>query len=647
MKVSLLLPVASAAFAAASFIVIPDEQTIQLVAFDGHQAPITSDNKPKVAEPEKPHHNGEPCHEKDGHRHRRGVHPEFILRGRYRESSLPDTLKVALDADNLVGFSPAAVFVDGGDRFEPDDFYHFYRHAGRHHHHKHGHEGPHGWPHEEPHGWPPHRGPRRGPHGHPEDGGDWPPKPPGEPGHEPPSWPPRPPGDELPPKPPGDKLPWPPKPPGDKPPSWPPKPPGDKPPTWPPKPPGEPGEPGDRPHPPPHWPPKPPGKPDHPGKRPKHPPPHHGWKPHPPNETIWQLISRSNHTSKFAELVSEHEDLVAILNGTIANYTLFVPTNHAFDKFKKPPGDFKPPKDVIKKFLTYHISNSPYPVFKLLLGHTIPSALDGGDLGGAQRIRIGLGPGGLTVNFYSRVVAGNIFATNGVIHAVDSILFPPPAVGQIIKFFPSEFSTFLLAVHVTNVTQEIPHERTGGTLFAPPNSAFQKLGPKINAFLFSPWGRKYLKALLKYHMVVNETLYSDAYYHPTSKGQVEVKDIPKGKYHVDLPTLLEGKHLSIDISRFGGFIAFIINAQSSVEIQDIVAKDGVIQVVKNVLIPPKKPPTGDLTVQEVKEHEYAEDLENTMGMTVKQFCERFEGLVEDDGVTGEYVEEDVLAMWEH
>lgn len=360
------------------------------------------------------------------------------------------------------------------------------------------------------------------------------------------------------------------------------------------------------------------------------------------------MISKSNYTSKFAELVSEHKDLVAILNGTISNYTLFVPTNRAFDKFKKAPKDFKPPKEFIKKLLTYHISNDAYPVFKLLFGHTIPSALDGEDLGGAQRIRVGLGPGGLSVNFYSRVVAGNIFATNGVIHAVDAILFPPPPAGQIIKFFPSEFSTFLLAVHLTNVTHDIPHEHTGGTLFAPPNDAFKKLGPKINAFLFSPWGRKYLKALLQYHIVVNETLYSDAYYHPGSKGDIQTKDIPKGQYHVDLPTLLEGKHLSIDISRFGGLITILINAQSSVKIQDVIAKDGVIQVVANVLIPPKKPPTGELSAKELKDFQDAEEVENTMGMTVKQFCERFEGLVEDDdGVTGEYNEEDVLTMWEH
>ncbi|KAK6504569.1 hypothetical protein TWF481_006508 [Arthrobotrys musiformis] len=747
MRVSLLLPVASAAFAAAGFIVIPDEQTVKLVASNNHQAPLTSDDKQKIIEPEKPIHDGKPCHEKGEGHHHDVLHPQYILRGRYAERNSRGVPSFDASAIEFNEFGPAGI-IDSEGRFEPSDFFHFYRSPGEPDH-RHG--GPHGGPHPGPypgphdgprrgpprgppphggpHGPPPPRGgphggphwaPHEGPHRLPEDG-PWPPKPPGPPGKEPPHrgppprepgepgdrppprWGPPPrepgePGDEPPhrgpPGPPGrpdDRLPpppphWPPRgpggpddtpppppprgpggpdgklPPPPPPPHWPPREPGepgDRLPPWPPRRPGEPGEPGDEPHPPPpppHWPPKEPGErppphwpprePGEPGKRPKHPPPpHRGWKPHPPNATIWQLISKSNHTSKFAEIVSEHEDIVAILNSTIANYTLFVPTNHAFEKFKKAPKDWKPPKDLIKKFVTYHISNGAYPVFKLLLGHTIPSALDGGEIGGSQRIRVALSPGGLTVNFYSRVVAGNIFATNGVIHAVDSILIPPPPAGRIIHFFPSEFSTFLLAVHLTNLTQEIPHEHTGGTLFAPPNSAFQKLGPKINGFLFSPWGRKYLKALLKYHIVLNETLYSDAYYHPSSTSEAKTKDIPKGHYHVDLPTLLENKHLSIDISRFGGLITILINAQSSVQVQDVIAKDGVIQVVGNVLIPPKKPPTGDLSAQEAKDLDNTEDIENTMGMTVQQFRDRFEGLVEDDGVTGEYNEDDVLTMW--
>ena len=67
--------------------------------------------------------------------------------------------------------------------------------------------------------------------------------------------------------------------------------------------------------------------------------------------------------------------------------------------------------------------------------------------------------------------------------------------------------------------------------FAPSNFAFQKLGPRINAFLFSSYGLKYLKALLKYHVVVNQTLYSDAYYKADDKD-VEETGIPKGYFHV-------------------------------------------------------------------------------------------------------------------
>jgi uncharacterized surface protein with fasciclin (FAS1) repeats len=70
---------------------------------------------------------------------------------------------------------------------------------------------------------------------------------------------------------------------------------------------------------------------------------------------------------------------------------------------------------------------------------------------------------------------------------------------------------------------------------------------------------------------------------------VDVEDIPKGHFHVDLPTLLGDKSLSIDIARWGGFINIKINGYNSVAIQDGIAKDGVIHVVGSVLIPPKTP----------------------------------------------------------
>jgi uncharacterized surface protein with fasciclin (FAS1) repeats len=130
-------------------------------------------------------------------------------------------------------------------------------------------------------------------------------------------------------------------------------------------------------------------------------------------------------------------------------------------------------------------------------------------------------------------------------------------------------------------------------LFAPSNWAFQKLGPKINAFLFSKYGEKYLAALLKYHVVANQTLYSDAFYRSSKDSDSELASaaggVPKGVFHVDLPTLLTEKSLSIDIARYGALISMKINGFASVAVQDGIAKDGVIHVVSSVLIPPKTP----------------------------------------------------------
>jgi uncharacterized surface protein with fasciclin (FAS1) repeats len=154
-----------------------------------------------------------------------------------------------------------------------------------------------------------------------------------------------------------------------------------------------------------------------------------------------------------------------------------------------------------------------------------------------------------------------------------------------------------------------------GTFFAPPNGAFKKLGPRINAFLFSKFGQKYLKALLKYHVVANETLYSNAFYGASesdmrlqSEEEAGADAVPY--LHFDLPTLLEDKLLAVDVTRFGPFVTIKINGFTKVVVADGVAKDGVIHAVNNVLIPPKAGPPGmaaefwtgeDMSVEDFKE----------------------------------------------
>ena len=127
---------------------------------------------------------------------------------------------------------------------------------------------------------------------------------------------------------------------------------------------------------------------------------------HKPNMTVYQLIAESKYTTKLAQLINEYEDLVTLLNGTAANYTIFAPVDKAFEKI---PGDHKPSKEDIKKVLLYHVSADFYPAGRILVTHTIPTALVGENLAGEmQRLSTNIGLRGLTVNFYSRIIAIDI-----------------------------------------------------------------------------------------------------------------------------------------------------------------------------------------------------------------------------------------------
>jgi len=82
--------------------------------------------------------------------------------------------------------------------------------------------------------------------------------------------------------------------------------------------------------------------------------------------------------------------------------------------------------------------------------------------------------------------------------------------------------------------------------------------------------------------------------------------------------LLEDRSLSIDVGRYGRFISIKINGFSTVIIEDGIAADGVIQVVNNVLIPPKK-------VEGAKQEWHGEELsEEDLKERLEPFVEQGE-----------------------
>lgn len=114
---------------------------------------------------------------------------------------------------------------------------------------------------------------------------------------------------------------------------------------------------------------------------------------------------------------------------------------------------------------------------------------------------------------------------NGYVHHVDRVLMLPKSTSDLLGDDP-EFSILREGLIQTNVAVTINDTSThvGQTVFAPSNAAFDQLGSKTKRFLFSPGGRRYLKALLEYHVVANRTMFTDVYFQERGRGQISLQE---------------------------------------------------------------------------------------------------------------------------
>lgn len=199
---------------------------------------------------------------------------------------------------------------------------------------------------------------------------------------------------------------------------------------------------------------------------------------------------------------------------------------------------------------------------------------------------------------------------------MDHVLLTPTMAGRELSLLPNVFSTLLLAYEKTDFVKFIHHvPMKGSTLFAPTNRAFTRLGPAANAFLFNTdKGKVILKALLKYQIVANVTLYTDEVYGSTA-DEAEGSAWRKHE-HYDLVTLLQEKHVSVDVDYYGPFASMKVNGEAPVVVRDLVAKNGVIQVVGKIPIPPHKH----------RDHDHDESEE----VSVESLVERLWDYVDDE-----------------
>jgi uncharacterized surface protein with fasciclin (FAS1) repeats len=111
-------------------------------------------------------------------------------------------------------------------------------------------------------------------------------------------------------------------------------------------------------------------------------------------------------------------NLVGAVADPQADLTVFAPTDSAFAKLGLNARNICwLPRNVLANILTYHVAPGTLMASDVLSMRTIPT-LNGGSLYPSVR------NGNAYLNRYSRIVATDIEASNGVIHVIDWVLVP-------------------------------------------------------------------------------------------------------------------------------------------------------------------------------------------------------------------------------
>ena len=96
--------------------------------------------------------------------------------------------------------------------------------------------------------------------------------------------------------------------------------------------------------------------------------------------------------------------------------------------------------------------------------------------------------------------------------------------------------------------------------------------------------------------------------------------------HLDLPTLLGGHEIAVDLTHLGPYVSFKLNGWRRVGFADVLSKDGVIHVLDRVLIPPRRL-EGDAVL-------LGEEGDGDDEVEIEELVERLRPWVEDDKEDG-------------
>lgn len=231
--------------------------------------------------------------------------------------------------------------------------------------------------------------------------------------------------------------------------------------------------------------------------------------------------------------------------------TVFAPTDEAFAEFLGEQSLEDIPPETLADVLRYHVVADSVPAAEVV-ELTTATTLLGSDL------RITTEGENVFLNGDTRVTMTDVMASNGIIHVIDQVLMPPgdiPAVAT-----SAGFTSLVAAVTRAGLVETLQGEGPF-TVFAPTDEAFSAFlsAQGVTLEQLTP---EQLQPILLYH-VVPAKLYSEDVVEATSA------------------TTAQGGTIAISVAEGG----VVLNGEVNVTQVDVLASNGVIHVIDQVLVP--------------------------------------------------------------
>uniref|UniRef100_A0A671PD15 Periostin-like n=1 Tax=Sinocyclocheilus anshuiensis TaxID=1608454 RepID=A0A671PD15_9TELE len=271
---------------------------------------------------------------------------------------------------------------------------------------------------------------------------------------------------------------------------------------------------------------------------------------------IDRIISIISQTIK--DVIETNDDLASLntvalrsgLQGQLGepgHYTLFAPTNEAFEKLDSDVLErLMSETTVLQALLKYHLLNSVQCSEAIMVG-SVYGTLEG------SNIEIGCDGESLTVNGIKMVLKKDIVTSNGVIHLINQVLMPDSA-KQVMELIGKSQSIFSDMVSELGLSAAMQPE-TEYTILAPLNGAFFDEVMSMD--------QRLLKIILENHIV---------------KLRVSLSDL----YNGQLLETLGGKLLRVFIYRTAVCIENACMARGSRE-----GSNGVLHLMRSLIQPPE------------------------------------------------------------